>query len=141
MDKHDLEALDLELATFGRRATAVAMDKKLGTLERSAYLLLHHLSVHGPTGVKSLAEQFRLDISTISRQTAALESKLYIHRLPDPTDGRASSFEITESGSAELRKTKELRLARFAKLFEGWTPDESDQFLHLLAKLNRTFVD
>lgn len=141
MENKHLEAIDLELATFARRATAVALDKKLGTLERSAYLLLHYLSAHGPTGVKALSEQFHLDISTISRQTAALETKGLVHRLSDPTDGRASQFEITETGIKELHETRRLRLIRFSKLFADWTPDECDMFVKLMSKLNRTYVD
>ncbi|MEF3305433.1 MarR family winged helix-turn-helix transcriptional regulator [Paenibacillus sp. GYB003] len=141
LDEKHLEEIDLELATFARRVTTVALDKKLGTLERSAYLLLYHLSEHGATGVKALAEQFRLDISTISRQAAGLEAKGLIRRMPDPVDGRASHFEITDAGMKELLESKRLRIARFAQLFADWTPDECETFMRLMAKLNRTFVD
>ncbi|WP_240041262.1 MarR family winged helix-turn-helix transcriptional regulator [Paenibacillus ginsengarvi] len=141
LDEKHLEEMDLELATFARRVTAASLDKKLGTLERSSYLLLHHLSSHGPNGVKSLSEQFHLDISTISRQAAGLEAKGLVRRLPDPADGRASHFELTETGQKELLVSQQARVSRFAKLFADWTPEECESFLRLLAKLNRTFVD
>lgn len=141
MEQKRLEDIDLELATLVRRATAAAMDKKLGTLERSAYLLLTQLSTHGPIGVKALSEQFRLDISTVSRQTAVLEAKGYIQRLADPTDGRASHFQISELGMQELQETRQARLVRFSKLFRDWSEEECRMLGQLLAKLNRTFID
>ncbi|PYI52488.1 MarR family winged helix-turn-helix transcriptional regulator [Paenibacillus flagellatus] len=141
MEDKPLEAIYLELATLVRRATSSALDKKLGTLERSAFLLLHQLSEQGPVGVKTLSEQFRLDISTISRQTAALEAKGYVRRQPDPEDGRASTFAITELGMEQLTRTKRIRLERFAILFQDWTPDECRTLQQLLSKLNHTFID
>ncbi|TMV47219.1 MarR family transcriptional regulator [Paenibacillus mesophilus] len=141
MEQKRLEEIDLELATLIRRATAAALDKKLGTLERSAYLLLNQLDSCGPTGVKALSEQFRLDISTVSRQTAALETKGYIQRLPDPTDGRASHFQITELGLQELLETRRARIDRFTKLFRDWSEEECRMLGLLLGKLNRTFID
>lgn len=136
-----LEQIDLELATLIRRATAATADKRLGALERSAYLLLNQLSGHGSTGVKALSEQFRLDISTVSRQTAALEMKGYILRQPDPADGRASQFQITELGMRELSETRRARMARFSKLFQDWSDEECRLLGQLLSKLNRTFSD
>jgi DNA-binding MarR family transcriptional regulator len=88
-----------------------------------------------------LAEEFHLDISTVSRQTAALEQKGYVYRIPDPTDGRSYSLQITEKGANELHGTKLARLERIAKRLKDWNDDEREQFGYLLTKFNRTSAD
>lgn len=98
MKEQSLETIEFELAVLVRHITSIASNKKNWTLDRSAYLLLHQIFAHGSAGVKALADEFRLDISTVSRQAAALEQKGYVCRIPDPLDGRAFSFQITDLG-------------------------------------------
>ncbi|MEC0227259.1 MarR family winged helix-turn-helix transcriptional regulator [Paenibacillus alba] len=138
MKTEDLELLDYELVVLIRRTS---LDKELGGLDRSTYTLLTQLSKSGPVGVKALASEFRLDISTISRQTTVLEAKGYIRRLPDPMDGRSSNFEVTEEGMYRVMEAKKARLARHAQLFKDWTDEERQTFGALLARLNRTFIE
>ncbi|MGZ4135559.1 MAG: MarR family winged helix-turn-helix transcriptional regulator [Tumebacillaceae bacterium] len=111
MDINSLELLEYELAILVRRITSMANEKKFGNLDRSAYLLLHKITAHSSAGVKMLAEELKLDISTVSRQLAALEQKGYVHRTPDPTDGRALLFQITELGCQEFTHAKQERMA------------------------------
>ncbi|SDO23284.1 DNA-binding transcriptional regulator, MarR family [Paenibacillus sp. yr247] len=139
MNEQALETIELELAILFRRVTSIAL---IGSLDRSAYLLLRQISENGAAGVKALADEFHLDISTVSRQTAALEQKGYVYRIPDPTDGRAYSLQITEKGAKELNETKLARLERIAKrLNDDWSEDERQQFGYLLTKFNRSFVE
>jgi DNA-binding MarR family transcriptional regulator len=141
MNDNVLKALDYEMTVLVRRATSAAIDKKLGKLERSHYLLLCQLSENGAMGVKALADACRLDISTASRQAAALEAKGYVERLPDPEDGRASFFQLTSFGKQEFHDTKQTRLNHFAKLLKDWSNEDRQKFVELLGRLNRTFVD
>ncbi|MEW9699764.1 MarR family winged helix-turn-helix transcriptional regulator [Paenibacillus sp. SI8] len=141
MDDNDLKAIDYEMTFLVRRATSAAIDKKLGNLERSHYLLLSKLAEHGAMGVKALADACHLDISTASRQAAALEAKGYAERLPDPEDGRASFFQLTELGNQELLNSKQIRLNHFAKLLKDWSTEDRQKFAELLGRLNRTFVE
>jgi DNA-binding MarR family transcriptional regulator len=138
VEEKDLELIDYELVVLIRRAS---LDKELGGLDRSTYTLLTQLSMNGPIGVKALANEFRLDISTISRQTSVLEAKGYVQRLPDPTDGRSSYFQVTEEGIRKVMEAKKARLARHAQLFKDWSDEERQKFGALLARLNRTFVE
>jgi DNA-binding MarR family transcriptional regulator len=140
MDVHSFETIELEMAILVRRINSITSDKRVGNLDRSAYLLLHQISTHGSAGVKTLADEFHLDISTVSRQAAALEHKGYITRVPDPLDGRAYSLQITELGTKELIETKQARLARIKELLRGWPEEECVTFGNLLTKFNRTFV-
>lgn len=132
MNERLLEMIELELAILIRRTTA----KKTGNLERSAYLLLNQINFHGAAGVKALAEEFDLDISTVSRQAAALEQKGYVFRVPDPVDGRAYSFQITDSGIKELLEEKQKRKARVGEVVKNWSEEETQVFGELLRKFN-----
>ncbi|MFC0215780.1 MarR family winged helix-turn-helix transcriptional regulator [Paenibacillus chartarius] len=140
MDEHSLETIELEMAILVRRVTSITTFNKIGNLDRSAYLLLHQISSHGSAGVKALADEFHLDISTVSRQTAALEQKGYVHRTPDPSDKRAFTLQITELGTKELLEHKQARLARITELLKHWSEEECHSFGELLKKFNRTFV-
>nr|WP_150959536.1 MarR family transcriptional regulator [Aneurinibacillus sp. XH2] len=140
MDPRSLETIELELAILVRHINSIASDKKIGTLDRSAYLLLHQISAHGSAGVKTLADEFRLDISTVSRQAAALEQKGYIYRTPDPQDRRSFSLQITDLGAKELDESKRARLARVTEKLKDWSDEDCHTFGKLLTKFNRTFV-
>ncbi|NEW04603.1 MarR family transcriptional regulator [Paenibacillus sp. SYP-B3998] len=138
MEHHSLACIELEMALLIRRITSIASDKKIANLDRSAYLLLHQISVYGSSGVKALADEFHLDISTVSRQAAALEQKEYLYKIPDPLDGRAYSFQITELGTEELIAYKQARLARITELLKDWSEEECESFGQLLKKFNST---
>ncbi|KEO82707.1 MarR family winged helix-turn-helix transcriptional regulator [Tumebacillus flagellatus] len=141
MDKRALETVEVETAFLVRRATSISTLKKIGDLDRSAYLLLHQIASHGSAGVKALADEFRLNISTVSRQAASLEQKGYVTRIPDPTDRRAYSLEITEEGLHELQAHKQARMKRIGNLLRDWSDEELETFGRLLTKFNRTFLD
>ena len=132
MNEHHLDLIELELAVLIRRTTS----KKTGNLERSAYLLLHHINLNGAAGVKALASEFDLDISTVSRQAAALEQKNYVKRVPDPVDGRAYSFQLTVLGLKELLEEKKNRKARVGDMVKNWSDEEKKVFGELLQKFN-----
>ncbi|SPF38101.1 Uncharacterized HTH-type transcriptional regulator YxaD [Candidatus Desulfosporosinus infrequens] len=136
MDDHSLETIELELAILLRRISLNTTFDKLGILDRSAYLLLGQITSHGAAGVKALAEESHLDISTISRQAAALEQKGYVYRIPDPFDGRAYSLQITDLGTKEYNEHKQARLSKFADILKNWSDEESEAFGKLIQKFN-----
>lgn len=135
-----METIELEMAILHRRITSITTCKQIGNLDRSAYLLLHQIASHGSAGVKALADEFHLDISTVSRQAAALEQKGYVYRTPDPLDGRAYFLQITDLGTKELNEYKNGRLIRIGKLLESWSDEERKAFGQLLRKFNHTVL-
>ncbi|MEW9701315.1 MarR family winged helix-turn-helix transcriptional regulator [Paenibacillus sp. SI8] len=139
MHKQSLESLELEMALLVRRLTSISAENK-GNLDRSAYLLLHHIYTCGCSGVKTLAEAFHLDISTVSRQAAALEHKGYVYRIPDPQDGRAYSLQMTDLGKQELVDYKKLRSTRMEEFLKNWSDEECQDFAALLQKFNQTIL-
>ncbi|WP_160719182.1 MarR family winged helix-turn-helix transcriptional regulator [Bacillus sp. USDA818B3_A] len=141
MNENALEMIELELAILLRRTTSVTTNKKIGSLDRSAYLLLRRIANKGAVGVKILAGEFQLDISTVSRQAAALEQKGYLYKIPDPADGRAYSFEITELGKKELKDHMRARMERITELLQDWPQEERQVFGELLRKFNHCFIE
>lgn len=139
MEDRSYETIELEIAILTRRVSSLSTVRKYGNLDRSAYLLLHQISAHGSAGIKALAEEFQLDISTVSRQAAALEQKKYVYRVPDPLDGRAYSLHLTPLGEQELEMSRQARQTRVRELLKDWTQEEREQFGALLTKFNRTF--
>ncbi len=136
MDEHSLETIELELAILLRRVSLITTNIKFGNLDRSAYLLLHQITSHGSSGVKALADESHLDISTVSRQAAALEQKGYVYRIPNPLDGRAYSFQITDLGTKEYNEHKQARLAKITDVLKNWSDEECEVFGQLLRKYN-----
>lgn len=133
-----MKTIELELAILIRRLTSVSTDKRKTSLDRSGYLLLRRLSALGPAGVKVLADEFDLDISTVSRQARALEDKKYVKKVPDSQDGRSYFYQITESGHAELTANQMSRLDSITNLLSDWTDDDRENLGYLLKKFNHS---
>ncbi|SDN43729.1 DNA-binding transcriptional regulator, MarR family [Fictibacillus solisalsi] len=141
-NKNAVERIEYELTTFIRRAVYIDnSENKIGNLERASYLILRQLDEFGPARVKELAESFKLDISTLSRQAGALGGKGLIERSSDPSDGRVSLLTITELGREKLKADKKMRLARYQNMLETWTSDEKELFGELLERMNKAFFD
>jgi len=140
MDEKSLETIELELAILIRRTTSVTTNKNLWKLDRAAYLLLRRIASKGAVGVKVLAGEFQLDISTVSRQAAALEQKGYLYKIPDPLDGRAYSFEITELGKKELHEHKQARLEKIGEVIKEWPEEDRHLFGQYLRKFNNALI-
>ncbi|MFC5450547.1 MarR family winged helix-turn-helix transcriptional regulator [Paenibacillus aestuarii] len=141
MDQQAFESIQLELAILIRRIMSVSSHKKIGNIERSAYLLLHHIRDQGSVGVKALAETLQLDISTVSRQAGALEQKGYVFKVPDPQDGRAYSFKLTDFGMAELLEFKQARSNMLKELLQEWSDEDCANFSRLLNKFNESLCE
>lgn len=140
MNEQFLAMIELELAILVRRTTSVTSNKRVYNLDRSAYLLLRRIASRGAVGVKVLAGEFQLDLSTVSRQAATLEQKGYLYKIPDPIDGRAYSFQITEQGKQELHDHMQARLERISELLKDWPDEDCQVFGQLLRKFNHALI-
>jgi len=135
----NIDKLELELAIFVRRAEATRIAfLKYRDLNRSIYLLLLSIEKFGPISIKSLADQFQLDISTMSRQTSSLEAKGFIKRASDAKDARISLFEITTIGIEQLTEVKSERRLFYTEFLKDWSDEDKTQFTELLKKFNHT---
>ncbi|MGK9251866.1 MarR family winged helix-turn-helix transcriptional regulator [Paenibacillus humicus] len=140
MNELPFEHIELELSILARLVASATTYKEEGMLDRSAYLLLQQISSRRSAGVKALADDFRLDISTVSRQSAALEQKGLVCRIPNPQDGRSYSLELTETGALALEANRKVRAGYIAELLTEWSDEEREQFGALLEKFNRAVL-
>jgi DNA-binding MarR family transcriptional regulator len=107
-------------------------------LERPAFMLLIGATEHGPVRPSTLAEVLYLDLSTVSRQLAALETSGWIARDRDPDDRRAFLVRITDEGRQVLGVNLAARRAVLKDLLTDWSEDERMEFARLLGLLNKT---
>jgi DNA-binding MarR family transcriptional regulator len=116
-------------------------DEKIGQLDRSAFRLLAELDERGPMGINDLVDKFQLDKSTVSRQGAALISKGFIRRVPDPKDGRISLLEVTPIGHDKFHEVRMARKALYRELLDDWPEKNRKQFEEYLMCLNKSITD
>ena len=84
---------------------------------------------------KVLAEEMRINPSSISELISKLEAEGYAARTVDPDDKRATLITLTEVGKARAYELEDERNERFAKPFANLNDQEKDQLLKLLEKL------
>ncbi|WP_026693381.1 MarR family winged helix-turn-helix transcriptional regulator [Peribacillus kribbensis] len=137
MSNDSIRSIEYDIALLVRLTTAHS--PKLGKLDRSEYLLLRELEQRGPTAINLLAEYLKLNLSTASRQIAALESKSYICRYPDPQNGRISLIEIKPEGLKSLDRVKKARHDVYSEILKDWTPEELQVLEKNLTRLNHDF--
>ena len=134
-ENKSVEAVEHEISIFLRMVESV--HKETGTLDRSAYLLLGEIAQKGPLGMNVLAQTLQLDISTISRQVAALESSGLVERFSNPVDARVSLLQISALGQTKFQETHKIRYTLFSELLENWPEEDRRQFGIYLERFNQ----
>jgi DNA-binding MarR family transcriptional regulator len=133
-----------QFGLFLRRADKFYADLRLGSgldLERAAYTLLGRIVTDGPARLTVLAEDVSLDLSTVSRQVAALETAGLVARTTDLTDRRASVITATETGFEVFSRNREVWLRALRELLADWSPAERAEFARLFTRFNDTIGD
>jgi DNA-binding MarR family transcriptional regulator len=135
----DFLEIGRQFGVFLRRADRFYCDLKVGQgfdLEKAAYALLGRIVTDGPARLSVLAEDIGLDLSTISRQVAALEAAGLVARTTDSADRRASVIAATDTGNEVLLRNRAIWQAALRELLADWTPVERSEFARLFARLN-----
>ncbi len=138
----DADALGSEILRLVRlleRTRAHLTSVPADGVEHAAYVLLCHLCRDGAMRASTLAEAVHSDPSTISRQVAALVRHGLVERRPDPEDGRACLVAATEEGTRVFECHRRIRSRHTAAMLKGWSPEERQQLLTLLARFNTDF--
>ncbi len=107
------------------------------SIDRALFPLLVRIGASGSLGVVELAEQVGRDHSTVSRQTAKLESMGLIAREPAANDRRVRKAIITADGERTVHAITRARRRLFAKLLADWSVEDR----RALARLNRKLAD
>jgi DNA-binding MarR family transcriptional regulator len=77
-----------------------------------------------------------LDLSTVGRQVAALETAGLVSRTTDSSDRRESVIAATDAGLEIFSRNRKVWLSALRELLAGWTPGERADFARLFTRLN-----
>lgn len=105
-------------------------------LDRAAYVQLVRIAALGPIRLSDLAADLGVELSTVSRQIAALEAKGYVLRSIDPDDRRAALIELSAAGRATMQKMRSAWQATIGELLTDWKPADVDRLAILLDRFN-----
>lgn len=136
--EHLLAAISRELMLVSRHQLATAAQ---GVLERSAYLMLNRIDVTGPMTARELADALQLEISTVTRQVAAMLRDELVERIPDPEGGLARRLRVTTTGAARLAADRERYRGGLGTVIGDWPDEECVELYRLLRALNERIED
>ncbi len=138
--KVTIQLLEQELTLLARHQLSSAQHTPDLSLDRSGYQLLSRIELSALT-LKQLAEAFRLDISTVNRQIAALRTKGLVERVADPAGGVARLLRPTRAGLDLLHQDRAARHRQVSKVLGAWDPVDVAQLNELLAKFNTSIEE
>jgi DNA-binding MarR family transcriptional regulator len=122
-----------------RRSKARLLAAAGDNIDSAAQGLLRTAAAEGPLRASALAAAVHSDLSTVSRQVAALVTHGLLERRADPVDGRASLLVVTAAGQAVIAEHEHARAAFFEQVLSGWKPGELSQFAGLLRKFTADY--
>jgi DNA-binding MarR family transcriptional regulator len=129
----------VDLLRTVRRAKARLVAAAGNDVESATQVLLRAVAAEGPMRASALAVSVQSDLSTVSRQTAALVAGGLLERRADPVDGRASLLAVTAAGQTVLAEHAHARAEFFAQVLAGWDTHELDQFTHSLRRFTAAY--
>ena len=117
---------------------ARARAERAGVLSLNQTAVLGRVATRGPMTAGEVATQLRMAPQSLTRTFAALESAGYLHRTPDPSDGRQSLLAVTAAGRRALKEEMAPRDAWLARVIEDvLTPAERDLLVVAAALMER----
>lgn len=131
--EHLLAAMSRELTLISRHQLVNA---SRGVLERSAYLMLNRIDATGPMTARELADALQLEISTVTRQVAAMLRENVVERIEDPDGGQARKLRITPTGAAHLATDREHYRSGLDRVVTDWPDRDCADLYRLLRNLN-----
>ena len=101
--------------------------------------ILRLLNEYGELTQQELQCKLNIQSGSLSESLAKMETAGLIRRERDDTDKRRVIVTITETGLEDLRQHQEIRMKRQAVLYDALDPDEQDELIRLLTKLQKNW--
>jgi DNA-binding MarR family transcriptional regulator len=118
-----------------RRIYGLALSDDLSGSQAAVLTRLHK---EGPSSASALASAEAVSHQAIGAILAVLETRGYIQRSPDPTDGRRQLVSVTAAGVAQAEHTSSAREEWLARaLQDRLSEDERRVVQHAMALLSR----
>ena len=128
-----------ELQRMVRRSKARLLAAAGDDVESAAQVLLDAVAAEGPMRASALAASVQADLSTVSRQVAALVSRGLLERQADQCDGRASLLAVTGAGRAAVAEHEQGRQEFFDAVLADWGAEEMRQFARQLERFTGAY--
>lgn len=136
---HELERLSDLLIEFYEKLSsweqAVVRDTPI-TLPQMHTLEI--LGQHSPLRMKELAAKMGVTTGTLTVNVDRLEKQGLVARIPHETDRRSILVALTPAGEGLFREHHEHHLHLTRELQAALSPEETEQFASILAKLTQT---
>jgi DNA-binding MarR family transcriptional regulator len=129
----------IDLQRTVRRSKARLLAAAGNDVESATQVLLHAVAAEGPMRASALAASVQADLSTVSRQVAALVGRGLLERQADQLDGRASLLAVTDTGRAAIAEHEQGRQAFFDEVLAGWSAEEMRQFAQQLERFTAAY--
>jgi DNA-binding MarR family transcriptional regulator len=129
----------IDLQRTVRRSKARLLAAAGNDVESATHLLLHTVESEGPMRASALAASAHSDLSTVSRQVAALVDRGLLERRADQLDGRASLLAVTGAGRAAIAEHERGRRAFFDDVLAGWSAEELRQFARQMGRFTAAY--
>lgn len=97
---------------------------------------LEHCPDEAGLRISVLAATQGHDVSTISRRVTHLETRGMLERLPDPSDGRASTVRLTAPGHSALTDERASRTGILKAVLADWPDEDLAELDRLLTRLS-----
>lgn len=110
-------------------------------LDRSVYLLLGRIAGQGPMSIGELSAAFRLDVSTLQRQTTVAIRDGLLERILDPSGGVARKLALTELGRDALERTRSHSVEALERIMGDWSTADVNMLAELLHRFNASIED
>lgn len=136
MDFEQADAVNqaIRLLSLRHRARAAALLAPLG-LHPGQEALLLELARTGPSIQAKLSEALGIEPPSVTLMTRKLEASGHIRRTPAPSDKRAMTVELTDSGRALAEQVKELWCALAEETVTGLSAKKVAELPGILATL------
>lgn len=140
INSDDHAGLEYEVAVLVRLLTATRPhNARVALLDRSAYLIGYELlHCNNPCSMTELAERLQVDLSTISRQIAAMEAKGLIERKPDVSDPRTVRVTLSDHGLSQWQMMRQARQETYKAILADWSSEDRQVLSRLIHNLNQS---
>lgn len=103
--------------------------------------LLFTLEKHDGLSQREIADILNIAPSTITVMLKRMERSGIIFKKQDPKDQRISRVYLTEQGNSLCKETKKVTKALAKECFDGFTPEEKEDFKKLLTKMGNNLKE
>lgn len=130
----------LARAGMAHRARAAALLHTID-LHPGQEFLLAALAEHGPCAIGELADHLGVEQPTVTKMVRRLEPGGYVHREPDPDDGRRTLVLLTAAGRRAYEAARELWGQLDQETTAGLDDAEQADLLRLLRHVRASLHD